>query len=158
MVLVCGGGLGGGVGALCAAVALSEIDPKGEKYEITLYQLGWRLGGKCASGRNAEYGQRIEEHGLHIWAGFYDNAFTVMRVVCNALKLPLDQLFVRENLIFYAEEKKGSVPPVWEPWPAVPLRRGVGRSRAPSGLDLGRVGAPFWRFSVFIFLFIFKFF
>ena len=45
--------LGGGVGALCAAVALSEIDPKGEKYEITLYQLGWRLGGKCASGRNA---------------------------------------------------------------------------------------------------------
>ncbi|MFC3227993.1 NAD(P)-binding protein [Marinibaculum pumilum] len=109
--------LGGGVGALCAAVALSEIDPKGEKYEITLYQLGWRLGGKCASGRNAEYGQRIEEHGLHIWAGFYDNAFTVMRVVCNALKLPLDQLFVRENLIFYAEEKKGAVPPVWEPWP-----------------------------------------
>jgi uncharacterized protein with NAD-binding domain and iron-sulfur cluster len=38
--------LDGGVGALSAAFALSEIDPTGERYEITLYQLGWRLGSK----------------------------------------------------------------------------------------------------------------
>ncbi|MEQ8346837.1 MAG: NAD(P)-binding protein [Sneathiellaceae bacterium] len=108
--------LGGGVGALCAAVALSEIDPKGERFDITVYQLGWRLGGKCAAGRNAAYGQRIEEHGLHVWAGFYDNAFTVMRVVCNELKLPLDQLFERQNLICFAE-KEGARKDRRGPWP-----------------------------------------
>ena len=37
------------------------------------------LGGKGASGRNAEYGERIEEHGLHIWFGFYDNAFKTIQ-------------------------------------------------------------------------------
>ena len=50
--------LGGGMGAMSAALALTEIDPKGEKYDITVHQLGWRLGGKTASGRNPEYGQR----------------------------------------------------------------------------------------------------
>jgi len=55
--------LGGGMGAMSAALALTEVDPKGEKYEITVHQLGWRLGGKTASGRNPKYGQRIEEHG-----------------------------------------------------------------------------------------------
>lgn len=109
--------LGGGVGALSAAVALSEIDPRGEKYDITLYQLGWRLGGKCASGRNAEYGERIDEHGLHVWAGFYDNAFTVMRVVCGALNLPLSDLFERQNLIYYADKTRDGAEEKWEPWP-----------------------------------------
>ncbi len=42
-----------------------------------MYQLGWRLGGKGATGRNTDpaYYHRIEEHGLHIWFGFYDNSF-----------------------------------------------------------------------------------
>jgi uncharacterized protein with NAD-binding domain and iron-sulfur cluster len=39
--------------------------------------MGWRLGGKGASGRGA-YG-RIEEHGFHVWMGFYENAFRLMR-------------------------------------------------------------------------------
>ncbi|HWC65853.1 MAG TPA: hypothetical protein VG777_07205, partial [Thermoanaerobaculia bacterium] len=44
-----------------------------------VYQMGWRLGGKCASGRNREAGGRIEEHGLHVWAGFYENGFRLMQ-------------------------------------------------------------------------------
>ena len=36
--------LGGGVGAMTAAFALTEIDKAGENYEITVHQLGWRLG------------------------------------------------------------------------------------------------------------------
>lgn len=47
------------------------------RYHVTIYQEGWRLGGKGASGRGAN--GRIEEHGLHIWLGFYDNAFRMMR-------------------------------------------------------------------------------
>jgi uncharacterized protein with NAD-binding domain and iron-sulfur cluster len=70
--------LGGGVGAMTAALALSE-GPNAGKYDITVYQLGWRLGGKGASGRNAAAGNRIEEHGLHIWFGFYYNALPLMQ-------------------------------------------------------------------------------
>ena len=62
--------LGGGAGSLAAAHFLSAAPDWRERYEITVYQQGWRLGGKGASGRNAQLGQRIEEHGLHIWFGF----------------------------------------------------------------------------------------
>jgi len=67
--------LGGGVGAMTAAYELAVQD----KYDITVYQSGWRLGGQGASGRNADNHQRIEEHGLHVWFGFYVNAFSLMR-------------------------------------------------------------------------------
>ena len=112
--------LGGGVGAMTAAFALSELDPDGKKFDITVYQLGWRLGGKTASGRNAEFGERIEEHGLHIWAGFYDNAFTVLRAALIALNRPpgtpqatIDTTFERQNQIFLTEHHDDN----WLPWP-----------------------------------------
>lgn len=71
--------IGGGVGAITAVYAITQLPDWQKSYDITLYQLGWRLGGKGASGRNALHGQRIEEHGLHIWAGFYENGFRLMR-------------------------------------------------------------------------------
>jgi uncharacterized protein with NAD-binding domain and iron-sulfur cluster len=70
--------IGGGVSGMVAAMALTEPS-MGGAYDVTVYQMGWRLGGKGASGRNAGDASRIEEHGLHIWFGFYDNAFTWMR-------------------------------------------------------------------------------
>ncbi len=48
-----------------------------------MYQLGWRLGGKGASGRGKA--DRIEEHGLHLLLGFYDNAFAMLREVYGEL-------------------------------------------------------------------------
>ena len=71
--------LGGGVGGMTAAFELTATPELRERYDVTLYQLGWRLGGKGASGRNASAHDRIEEHGLHVWFGFYDNAFRLMR-------------------------------------------------------------------------------
>ena len=71
--------LGGGVAAMTTAYELTNVPDWQSKYEITLYQLGWRLGGKCASGRNAKIADRIEEHGLHILCGFYENAFHAIR-------------------------------------------------------------------------------
>ena len=50
-----------------------------DEYEIDLYQLGWRLGGKGASGRSRKYCDRIEEHGIHFWWGHYQNAFRLLR-------------------------------------------------------------------------------
>jgi uncharacterized protein with NAD-binding domain and iron-sulfur cluster len=82
--------LGGGPGAIAAAFELTATDELRERYEVTVHQLGWRLGGKGASGRNAARGQRIEEHGLHIWFGFYDNAFSVMQRCYEELGRPPD--------------------------------------------------------------------
>ena len=68
--------VGGGCAAMAAAFELSRPQHRG-RYEVTIYQLGWRLGGKGASGRGPS--GRIEEHGLHVWLGFYENAFRLMR-------------------------------------------------------------------------------
>ncbi len=68
--------IGGGCAGVAAAFELSAPVHQG-KYAVTVYQLGWRLGGKGASGRGAA--DRIEEHGLHLWMGFYENAFKLMR-------------------------------------------------------------------------------
>ncbi|HEX8711974.1 MAG TPA: NAD(P)-binding protein [Terracidiphilus sp.] len=68
--------VGGGCAALTAAFELTRPEHEG-RYEVTVYQMGWRLGGKGASGRGVA--DRVEEHGLHLWMGFYENAFRLMR-------------------------------------------------------------------------------
>ena len=68
--------IGGGCASIATAFELTRPEHQG-KYHVTIYQLGWRLGGKGASGRG-EAG-RIEEHGLHVWQGHYENAFRLMR-------------------------------------------------------------------------------
>jgi uncharacterized protein with NAD-binding domain and iron-sulfur cluster len=62
---------------LAAAWRLSEPGWREELESITVYQRGWRLGGKGASsrGRNG----RVEEHGLHLWLGYYENSFRLLR-------------------------------------------------------------------------------
>ena len=71
--------IGGGPAALAAAFELTATPELEQQHEITIYQPGWRLGGKCASGREVECGSRIKEHGLHVWFGCYDNAFSIVR-------------------------------------------------------------------------------
>ena len=68
--------IGGGAASIAAAFELTRPEHRG-KYRVTVYQMGWRLGGKGASGRGAA--DRIEEHGLHVWLGFYENAFRLLR-------------------------------------------------------------------------------
>jgi uncharacterized protein with NAD-binding domain and iron-sulfur cluster len=103
--------LGGGMGALAAAFDLTEQDPDGSLYDITLYQVGWRLGGKCAVGWTRAAGRELVryEHGLHVWAGFYDNAFDLLQRCYEATDFrpfqdwqdafePLDDCWVEEWL------------------------------------------------------------
>src|SRR5512134_1206378 len=68
--------IGGGCAALTAAFELTRPQLAGA-FHVTVYQLGWRLGGKGASGRGPA--GRIEEHGLHVWLGWYENAFRLLR-------------------------------------------------------------------------------
>ncbi len=62
---------------ITAAWRLSEPGWRDELESITVYQRGWRLGGKGASSRGVH--GRIEEHGLHLWLGYYENAFRLLR-------------------------------------------------------------------------------
>lgn len=68
--------IGGGCASIAAALELTRPEHE-KKYHVTIYQLGWRLGGKGASGRGPA--DRIEEHGLHVWMGWYENAFRLLR-------------------------------------------------------------------------------
>lgn len=74
--------VGGGPAGLAAAFELTKpgLYP-GEC--VTVYQIGWRLGGKCASGRDDR--MRVVEHGLHLWFGYYENAFRLLREVYEEL-------------------------------------------------------------------------
>lgn len=72
--------LGGGLSGLVTAFGLTAPE-QNDQYDITVYQLGWRLGGKCATGRNPDFHQRIQEHGLHVFMGQYDNAFAMVQAL-----------------------------------------------------------------------------
>jgi uncharacterized protein with NAD-binding domain and iron-sulfur cluster len=121
--------LGGGVGAMTAAFWLTDQPGWQNRYEITLYQMGWRVGGKGASGRNAALGQRIEEHGLHIWFGFYDNAFNTIQKAYDLLQRPpgaplasWTDAFKPQHFITLTEFVQGQ----WKTWPIdTPLKSGT---------------------------------
>ena len=70
--------LGGGLSGLVTAWNLTAPQ-QGDKFEVTVHQLGWRLGGKCATGRNEAASDRIQEHGLHVFMGAYQNAFRMVQ-------------------------------------------------------------------------------
>lgn len=70
--------LGGGPAACAAAYYLAR---QRDAYEVSLYTMGWRLGGKCAASRNPAAHDRIEEHGLHAFLGFYRNAIRTVSEV-----------------------------------------------------------------------------
>src|SRR5437870_2500228 len=83
--------IGGGCASLTTAFELTRPEHDG-RYDVTVYQMGWRLGGKGASGRGV--GDRIEEHGLHLWMGFYENAFGLMRAAYAELPKKKGRRFV----------------------------------------------------------------
>ena len=112
--------IGGGCAGIAAALELTHPRRKGE-FEVTIYQTGWRLGGKGASGRDAETG-RIEEHGLHLWMGFYENAFRMMRDCYAELDRPAghpirswQDAFVPDNFVGVTEQHPGNQ---WTNWAA----------------------------------------
>jgi uncharacterized protein with NAD-binding domain and iron-sulfur cluster len=103
---------------MAAAFELTRREHR-DRYEVTVYQQGWRLGGKGASGRGPS--GRIEEHGLHVWMGWYENAFRLVRQCYAELdrdprSCPLAtwrDAFVPDSLVGVGElNGNGS----WHPW------------------------------------------
>jgi uncharacterized protein with NAD-binding domain and iron-sulfur cluster len=80
--------LGGGMAGLSAAYQLTKTPELRRQNHVTLYQLGWRLGGKAASGRDSE-GRNLE-HGLHVWFGCYENTFKMLQELYEGRTVPPD--------------------------------------------------------------------
>ncbi|GLQ50601.1 NAD(P)-binding protein [Dyella flava] len=142
--------LGGGVGAMTAAFWLTSAANWQQRYQIDVYQMGWRLGGKGASGRNAAIAQRIEEHGLHIWFGFYDNAFNLMQQAYAELNRPAGSplanwtdAFKPQHYVCLAELIEAS----WRVWPIeTPTLPGTpGMPRAPEGVEAAMAELLDWQ-------------
>ena len=68
---------------LATAFELTTGDWRRRYESVTVYQRGWRLGGKGASSRGPN--GRIEEHGLHVLLGYYHETFRMMRACYDEL-------------------------------------------------------------------------
>ncbi len=49
--------LGGGPASMAAVYEMTSKPGWNEQFDITVHQMGWRLGGKCASGRGSVAGE-----------------------------------------------------------------------------------------------------
>jgi len=77
--------VGGGPSGLSTAYHLTApANPRAAELDVSLYQMGWRLGGKGATGRDPEH-DRILEHGIHGFAGFYWNSTEMLKGAYDAL-------------------------------------------------------------------------
>lgn len=116
--------LGSGVGALSTAFELTDFPGWNELYDVTVYQLGWRAGGKTASARGVN--NRVEERGIHILQGWYWNMFRFVRRVYDTrrdnkvapgLKFQdWTNAIVKDDTTLLTTEKKNGD---WESWPFI---------------------------------------
>ena len=80
--------LGGGAASCAAALSLTDQPGWKERYDITIYEMGWRLGGKARSGRNKNYGQRSEGITGHHFSASWFMIKTLMQSVYKELNRP----------------------------------------------------------------------
>jgi len=95
--------LGGGISSLSTAYNL--LTHSTQDLDITLYQVGWRLGGKAHTGRNPNHGDRIEEHGVHLLFGGYRYVFEVMDRVYRELGRPNEHPLARWEDVVLAQNE-----------------------------------------------------
>lgn len=116
--------LGSGVGALSTAFELTDYPGWDKLYDITMYQVGWRSGGKTASARGKN--NRVEERGIHILQGWYWNMFRFVRRVYNTRRdeniAPevkfqdwTEALVKDDTTLLTTKNSKGD----WESWPFI---------------------------------------
>jgi uncharacterized protein with NAD-binding domain and iron-sulfur cluster len=77
--------LGAGPSGLSAAWALSDVAGR-DRFDVHVYQMGWRAGGRAASAQNPSAGFRIEQNGSHYLFGSYHSTFELVRAVYDELE------------------------------------------------------------------------
>jgi uncharacterized protein with NAD-binding domain and iron-sulfur cluster len=144
--------LGGGPGGIAAAFWLTATPALRARYEVTVHTLGWRLGGKCASGRNMALGGRIEEHGLHVLMGCYQSAFRTIRACyaewqpspASPFKVWTDAVMPQWK-VAAEQQNPGPGTPQWAPWnfelPELPGEPGDAEAIPDPGLQIERMAA-----------------
>lgn len=116
--------VGGGPAGLSAALSLTDPDlhPNWtDEYDVVVLQLGWRAGGKGATGRRGtavrdgdewvlDGDARIEEHGIHLFGNMYTNAMRTLNTCLGELTpspgepvTPIDQQLTPSNYIQLAD-------------------------------------------------------
>lgn len=131
--------LGAGLGSLSTVYELTSLPDWKDKYDITVYQLGWRPGGKMSGGRGPN--QRVEELGLHLLLGFYNHAFRLFEEVYKERSdrgLPdagypeLKDALLKNNSLLFVEylpwERR------WVNWPIIVPERSGSPSDGPPGI------------------------
>jgi uncharacterized protein with NAD-binding domain and iron-sulfur cluster len=123
--------LGGGPAGLSAALALSATPALRARFDVTIYQSGWRVGGKCGQGRRGP-ANRIEINGTHYLFGAYRNVFDLTREVYAELEAAgdtrfgtLESQFLPCDTIAVKEFFNGN----WETW----VIRMPGDGKPPTG-------------------------
>ncbi|GAA4829075.1 NAD(P)-binding protein [Algivirga pacifica] len=116
--------IGGGIAGMTTAWELSNQANWKEKYDITIYQMGWRCGGKATTGVGME--GRIEERGIHMFQGWYENAFRMVKEVYHhigeqglnpegAFQTWKDAFVQNPVTLMVEQDKEGN----WMNWPMV---------------------------------------
>ena len=115
--------IGGGPGGIATAFWLTSTQALQDRFAVTLWTRGWRLGGKGATGRNAAEHDRIEEHGLHLWLGFYEDSFRTMNEAFGALGPDVTGTFKSVEQAFspvyqatFMQRDGPGTPPSYLPW------------------------------------------
>ena len=115
--------LGGGAAALAAVFGITSSPRWQDRFEVTVLQMGWRLGGKCASSREPNYRHRNHEHGFHILGGFYHNSMRMLRDCYAEWKNPPDDrkfpdcALTPHNLVHLMQLRNGRWEPQMVPFP-----------------------------------------
>ena len=110
--------LGGGPAGLAAAYGLSATKALRAEYDVTVYQVGWKLGGKCSTGRK-QPGDHVEQNCAHYLFGCYNNTFAMVRDIYAKLAASgrtefgdFDDVLWPRNLIALKQQFKGE----WHTW------------------------------------------
>jgi uncharacterized protein with NAD-binding domain and iron-sulfur cluster len=138
--------LGAGPAGLAAAYGLSQTESLRERYEVTVYQVGWRAGGKVTSGRRG-IERRVEQNGTHYLFGCYENSFMVARRAYEELQAAgitsfggFDDAFLPLSTLALEQRFQGR----WHPWIiSIPTNRkvpGTGEQEPLGALDYLSMG------------------
>lgn len=82
--------IGAGVAGLTCAHELSRTTAARRAFSVRVFEMGHKVGGRLASAHNPKRWGRNEEHGLHVWFGWYDNTFRLVDEVWRDWKRPAD--------------------------------------------------------------------
>ncbi len=82
--------VGAGVAGLSTAHELTRTPEGRAAWDVTVFEMGHRPGGRLASTHRPEAWGRNEEHGLHVWFGFYENTFRFAEEIWAEWKRPAD--------------------------------------------------------------------